>query len=513
MRHPNTSPTTASNSGQRFVDRHRLWNDTQHAACGEVERRIREEGLELVRFSWADLHGVLRGKTLVASAAISALRNGVNMVGTLLLKDSSHRTAYPVFQNNGVAPEGFGGAADVVMVPDPSTFKVLPWAESTGWVLCQAHFTNGQPIELDPRHQARRALQRLQERGMGLRTGLEVEFHIYRREGELPLPQDASWPGEAPAVRLLHPGFNHLTEQWFDMAEPALRIVQRTAQALDLPLTSLEIELGPSQVEAVFGPTDALTSADHMVLFRSAVKQALHRAGYHATFICRPPFPQVISSGWHLHQSLVDLNSGANLLIPEAPHPDPMEAASLLSATGVHYLGGLLAHASDMAAFASPTANGYARYQGSVMAPQHVLWGRDNRGAMLRVIGQGPGDAATRIENRAGEPLANPYLYLASQVHAGVRGLDQRPHPGRAADTPYAEDHATRLPASLDEALSALSGAEWLREDLGDAMVNHMVRVKRAELARLDQALAASDATAQAQARMDWDRREYFSVF
>ena len=106
---------------------------------------------------------------------------------------------------------------------------------------------------------------------------------------------------------MIHPGYNLLTEAWFDMAEEPLRIVQHTAQALGLPLLSLEIELGPSQVEAVFDATDALTAADNMVLFRNAVKQALRRAGYHATFMCRPPFPNIMSSGWHLHQSLVDL--------------------------------------------------------------------------------------------------------------------------------------------------------------------------------------------------------------
>src|SRR5204863_1232891 len=103
-----------------------------------------------------------------------------------------------------------------------------------------------------------------------------------------------------------------------DMAEEPLRIVQRTAQALGLPLLSLEIELGPSQVEAVFDVTDALTAADNMVLFRNAVKQALRRAGYHASFMCRPPFPNIMSSGWHLHQSLVDVRSGQNAFCRDA---------------------------------------------------------------------------------------------------------------------------------------------------------------------------------------------------
>jgi glutamine synthetase len=145
-----------------------------------------------------------------------------------------------------------------------------------------------------------------------MKCGLEVEFHIYRIDDDGPDgPAQAAWPGLPPAVSLIHPGYNLLTEAWYDMAEEPLRIVQHTAQALGLPLLSLEIELGPSQVEAVFDATDALTAADNMVLFRNGVKQALRRAGYHATFMCRPPFPNIMSSGWHLHQSLVDAQTGA----------------------------------------------------------------------------------------------------------------------------------------------------------------------------------------------------------
>jgi glutamine synthetase len=113
---------------------------------------------------------------------------------------------------------------------------------------------------------------------------------------------------------MIHPGYNLLAESWIDMAEEPLRIVQHTAQALGLPLQSLEIELGPSQVEAVFDATDALTAADNMVLFRNGVRQALRRAGYHASFMCRPPFPHIMSSGWHLHQSLVDRRHGCQRL-------------------------------------------------------------------------------------------------------------------------------------------------------------------------------------------------------
>jgi glutamine synthetase len=202
---------------------------------------------------------------------------------------------------------------------------------------------------------------------------------------------------------MIHPGYALLSEAWADLAEEPLRIVQHTAQALGLPLLSLEIELGPSQVEAVFEATDALTAADSMVLFRNGVRQALQRAGYHATFMCRPPFPNIMSSGWHLHQSLVDLSSGRPAFERDAPAPGsgPRDARHTLSDAGAAWLAGLLAHARGMAALCTPTANGFARFRPNALAPQSVLWGRDNRGALLRVIG-GAGDPATRIENRLG---------------------------------------------------------------------------------------------------------------
>ena len=300
---------------------------------------------------------------------------------------------------------------------------------------------------------------------------------------------------------MIHPGYHLLSEQWVDMAEEPLRIVQRTAQALGLPLLSLEIELGPSQVEAVFDATDALTAADNMVLFRSAVKQALRRAGYHATFMCRPPFPNIMSSGWHLHQSLVDLKTGTNAFQRTAPAPgtSPADAQHTLTEVGEHYLAGLLAHARGMAVFCTPTINGFGRFRPNALAPQSVLWGRDNRGAMLRVVGQ-PGDAATRIENRIGEPAANPYLYLASQIHAGLDGVERRLKAPVATDAPYG-DAGTRIPVSLTEALDALRVDATLTAAFGDSFINYFTRIKQAEVAR----------HAQAEDKDDWQRREYFS--
>ena len=480
----------------------------------EVQRVLslaQASGLEWTRLVWCDVHGSLRGKTWVTSELASAFADGMGMVSTLMLKDTSDRTVYKVFEAD-VKNElpGFEGASNVMLLPDPATFKILPWAEKTGWLLCQPWFSKGQAVPYDSRRILQTALEKLAAKGWGMRCGLEVEFHIYKlknaEHGDDADPDQASWPGRAPQVSMIHPGYNLLNELWFDRAEPALRIVKQTAQDLGLPLLSLEIELGPSQVEAVFKATDALTAADNMVLFRSAVKQALRRAGYHATFMCRPPFENIMSSGWHLHQSLFDLQSGQNLFartsiadIQEAQRLAANNARHTLSQIGTQYLAGLLAHAQGITSLCTTTVNGFGRFKPNALAPQSIVWGLDNRGAMLRVVG-GAGDPATRIENRLGEPAANPYLYLASQILAGLDGIQNALEPALATEAPYAES-AARLPLTLGNAIEHLGEDKVLCEGLGADFVRYYQRIKQSEQTRFN----------EAEDKVEFQRREYFS--
>lgn len=484
--------------GQQTPERERAAEALLHA--------LQAQGVDQVRIAWCDTHGFTRSKAVMASAVPAALRAGVGMVSTLLLKDTSDRTAWPVFQPGGTAGlPGFGQANNVVLLPDPSSFQLLPWRERTGWLRAQPWFGDGTPVPYDSRRLLQRALARLAAHGLGLRCGLEVEFHIYRitdRTAQTD-PMRAAWPGEPPEVAMIHPGYQLLSEAWLDRVDEPLRIVQHTAQSLGLPLISLEAEMGPSQVEAVFDVTDALTAADHMVLFRNAVKMALHTAGYHATFMCRPPFPNIMSSGWHLHQSLSELATGANAMVRPEPAAGsaPHDARHTLSDIGAQYLAGLLAHARGMALFCTPTANGYARFRPNALAPQSVQWGRDNRGAMLRVIG-GPGDGATRIENRIGESAANPYLYIAAQIEAGLDGIERPLSPPPATEDPYGAQ-ATALPTSLGEAIDALEADGVLTERIGAEWVRYLTQIKRLEWQRFRD---ADDPDA-------FQRREYFSRF
>ncbi|MEO8717978.1 MAG: glutamine synthetase family protein, partial [Burkholderiales bacterium] len=388
---------------------------------GGVKDLLKEAaGLEAVRFAFADQHGLLRSKTIAAAELAAVLKSGVGFPSSLLAKDSSNKTVFPVF----TAGAGFGipeleNAADAVMVPDVETFRILPWVPKTGWVLCDLRFPNGKPVPFDTRGLLKKALASLADAGYGYRAGLEIEFHIFRLVDPRLRPEDAGQPGTPPEVALLSTGYQLLSETRHDLLEPALEVLRHGLEGLGLPLRSFECEFGPSQAEVTLGVQNGLAAADAMVLFRSAAKQILRRHGYHATFMCRPKLPNVMSSGWHLHQSLTD-RAGVNAFMAEK---------DFLSATGKGFLAGLLTHAAASAAFATPTLNGYKRYRPYSLAPERAVWGRDNRGAMLRVLG-GPGDPATRIENRIGEPAANPYLYFASQIHCGLDGVRRKLDPG-----------------------------------------------------------------------------------
>jgi glutamine synthetase len=454
----------------------------------ELLREIADRGIETVRFSFADQHGLLRSKSIAAAEVPAALENGVGFPSSLLAKDTSNKTVFPVF----TAGAGFGmpeleGAADALMVADASTWRVLPWAPRTGWLLCDLRFPNGKPVPFDTRGLLRQSLAALEQAGYGYRAGLEIEFHIFRILDARLRPEDAGQPGSPPEVGLLSTGYQLLSETRYDQLEPALEILRANLAGLGLPLRSFECEFGPSQAEVTLGVQEGLAAADAMILFRSATKQILRRHGYHATFMCRPKLPNVMSSGWHLHQSLV--KDGKNAFVSDK---------DFLSETGKHFLGGLLEHARASTAFATPTINGYKRYRAYSLAPERVTWGRDNRGVMVRVLG-GPGDPATRIENRIGEPAANPYLYFASQIYCGLDGVSKKLPLPSSTKSPY-EEKADFLPRTLEEALNSLKASQVLRDGLGAGFVDYYCRIKEAEIARFNLEVS------------EWEQREYFDL-
>jgi glutamine synthetase len=198
------------------------------------------------------------------------------------------------------------------------------------------------------------------------------------------------------------------------------------------------------------------------------------------------------SSGWHLHQSLLDVGTGRNAFVST-------DERETLSPCGRQYVAGLLQNAAAACLLATPTINGYKRYRPYSLAPNQIVWARDNRGAMIRVIGA-PRDPGTHIENRIGESAANPYLYFASQVVSGMDGIARGLEPPAAVDNPY--DPGSRvLPANILEAIAELRQSTLFRRQLGDSFVDYLLTIKDFEVRRF----LSEEVT-------DWEHREYFEL-
>ena len=398
-----------------FIERHGLWSDDQARLGAELRQRVAKDDVSLIRLAWADPHGATRAKVVTVPTFVDALTEGYNInVATSTLDASGGRVFTSFVRGGGMGLDEMTGSPNLIIVPDPGTFRTLPWAPGVGWVQCDEYFVDGRPFHFSPR-------------------------------------------------RLLR-----------------------------------------HQVECTFVAGDASRVADDFVLFRSATRQVCRRHGYLASFMCFPAFPGYYSSGWHLHQSIADAATGENLVAPT-------EAEQPLSEMGQAFLAGLLEHAVAATIFSTPTVNGYRRFRPNSLAPDRVSWGGAHRGTLMRVLG-GVGDKASRIENRGGESAANPYLFIASQIAAGLDGIARGLELGPADDDPY---NAPRpmLPKSLAEGIAAMDASEHFRRDFGDLFVDYYRQLKQAELDRYHQ-YCDDNAIDRAGADItEWEQNEYWDFF
>src|SRR5690242_15485751 len=486
-----------------FVKRHGLYTPEQAGDAATVASEIYERELRTVRLSVVDQHGHPRSKSLAPEVAIAAMSNGLDFSGAIYSLDSGNQVFVPPFAaGGGFGIDEFTGFPDVVLVPDATTFRVLPWADRTGWMLCDVYFSNGQPMPLDGRGLMRRMLGELSEAGYDYLAGIEIEYYIVRLGPDPVLPENAGFTPPPPPVSIFELGYQYLSEVRLDSVAGTLEAIRDGLSAIGLPPRSMEDEWGPGQMEFSFNPIGGLAAADAVVLFRSAVKQICQRRGLLATFMCRPALPNFFSSGWHLHESLLSPQDGHNAFASEDGY---------LSATGRQFVAGLLEHAMPMTVFATPTVNGYKRFRPYSFAPDRVCWALENRGTLVRVQGA-PGDANSHVENRMGEPAANPYLYMAANIAAGLDGMrrDLDPPPPVEAD-PYASQNPM-LPTSLSGAVAALTQDGFFRKAFGDTLVDYLLQMKRAELARHDAAVAENPPP-EGQDVTDWEMHEYFEFY
>ncbi|MEX0281024.1 MAG: glutamine synthetase family protein [Arenibacterium sp.] len=446
--------------------------------------------METVRLVFADQHGILRGKTLAKEALRSAFTSGIAVPSTLLLKDTSHRTAFPVWSEDpGIGGKFMRGAGDILLVPMPEAFHRLPWAEHSAWLPCDVVFRDGSDIPFSPRSILRRATQTLADQGYSALMGLEIEFHVFRRVDPALGHHQTTMPGAPVSTEALVQGYQYLTDARYGEAEDVLDLLRRTAQAMNMPVRSIEIEMGPSQFEMTFEPDSPMAHADRMTLFRAMVKEVCAKRGLHASFMPRPRLENVAANGWHIHQSLTD-TAGRNVFIPQK--------AQGITDTASAWLGGLLHNASAMSLLVAPTVNSYKRYQPYQLAPNRIAWGRDNRGAMLRAL-FAENDPASRIENRAPDSSANPHFAFAGQLVAGLDGLAHTLSAPPPTETPY-DSGARLLPGNLGEAIDAFSASGVFRTAFGSECVDYLTTLKRFEWQRYLASIS------------EWEQAEYFNL-
>lgn len=453
--------------------------------ANDILEKVRAKGIETIRVVFTDPHGILRGKTLTAAALPGALEDGVRVPSTLLLKDLSHRTVFPVWDRDGAPMQG---ASDVLLRPDPTTFTPLPHAPHSALIHCDVTTLGGDPVPFAPRHILRRCEEALAEEGLAATFGLEVEFQIFRITDPKLSPSHATMPGHPPQVENTTQGYQYLTETRYAEAEPILDRLRRAADDMGLGVRSVEVEMGPSQFEFTFAPGSPSKVADAVVTFRTLAKEICAREGLLASFMPKPALPNAAANGWHIHQSLSD-QSGHNTFTSND---------NTLTDTATHWVAGLLAHGPACCLLTNPAVNSYKRFVPHQLAPNRVGWAHDNRGAMVRAI-TAPGDAACRVENRLPDSATNPFFAFAAQIISGLDGLRHAtPLPPPMAD-PYGED-APALPSNLGAAIDTFAASTTLREALTPEVADWFITLKRAEW---EQYLAHIS---------DWEQAVYFAT-
>jgi len=475
-----------------FVEELRLRSPEQVAAAERVEAALDE--VDLVRVAFCDPHGLARSKTLTTQAFRSALRNGMDFSPGPFIFDTGHAVAVDFLEDSEVGVPEIRGAGDFVLVPDPLTFQVLPGgAARTAWVLGDEYLRDGRPHPLSTRHVLRRVARAYADAGLVPVVGIEVEWYLTRRLSHAPGQETNGFGGQAqaPVVEATNAGYQFNLDARYDsvadLTDPlALRLIE-----LGLPLRSMEHESGPGQLETTLNPLHALDAADAMLLLRTVVKQTCARRGYHASFMSLPAIDGFDPSGWHIHQSVAN-TSGDNIF----SHPSDPDA---LSERGLAYVEGLLAHARGLCLLSVPTINGYHRLgKDFPLSPTRIGWSVEDRTALVRVLG---GGSSTHVENRMGEPCANPYLAIGSQLYAGLTGLTTGARPTGVEET---------VPSSLAESLAAFENPA--AEDLlGTPLATCLTLLKRSELARF--ATWSAQESPVPGGVTAWEQREYFEVF
>ncbi|MBC6494790.1 type I glutamate--ammonia ligase [Microbacterium sp. 4-7] len=418
-----------------------------------VLRTIEERGVKFVRLWFTDVIGTLKSVAIAPAEVEGAFAEGIGF--------------------DGSAIEGLTRSyeSDLLAQPDPTTFQTLPWRgeiDPTARMFCDITTPDGRPAVSDPRHVLKRTLAKAADAGFTFYTHPEIEFYLLKSSSfgpEGPVPVDsAGYFDNVPG------GTAH------DFRRRSVRMLED----LGISVEFSHHEGGPGQNEIDLRYADALTMADNVMTFRTVIKEVAIEQGVYATFMPKPLSGHP-GSGMHTHMSLFE--GERNAFYEEG-------AKYQLSKTGRHFIAGLLRHANEMAAVTNQFVNSYKRLWGGDEAPSFVTWGHNNRSALVRVPMYKPNKGgSSRVEYRALDSAANPYLAYALMLAAGLKGIEEEYElPSEAEDNVWSLSDAERralgysaLPASLDHALEYMESSELVAETLGESVFNYVLLNKRKE--------------------------------
>jgi glutamine synthetase len=434
-----------------------------------LEREIAEGRIDSVVTAIPDLYGRLVGKRIHAPFfASQVLEHGMHVCDYLLACDME------MDPTPGYAFASWAtGYGDLHALPDLATLRRAAWLERTAIVLCDVEREGEGRVGVAPRSILRHQLDRAAERGLFPQAGSELEFFLFR--DDYAQARAKNWRGLAHG--------HHYVEDYHVLSggfvEPVIGAIRRQVDASGIPVEFSKGEWGPGQHEINLRYAPALEMADRHVVYKLAAKEIAQAAGFSLTFMAK--FQEDLAgSSLHVHLSLLDAG-GAPVFRGEEELPG---APVRSSARFRWFLGGLLAHARELALLFAPNANSYKRYRRGTFAPTGIAWSYDNRTAGFRVVGRGE---SLRVECRIPGADANPYLVYAALLAAGLAGIDERREPGPAfRGDVYAAEGLPQVPRSLDEALRELEASRLVRDAFGDAVVEHLLHFTRSDQAALD---------------------------
>jgi len=423
-----------------------------------VLRSIEERDIRFVRLWFTDVLGFLKSVAVAPAELEGAFAEGIG------------------FDGSAIEGPARVHEADMLVRPDPSTYQVLPWRVSddglhgTARMFCDVLTPDGEPAHADPRFVLRRTLEKAAGMGFTFYTHPEIEFYLFKGD---PVPGTEPVPVDSGGY------FDHVPR---GTAHDFRRAAITMLEAMGISVEFSHHEGGPGQNEIDLRYADALSTADNIMTFRTVIKEVALQEGVLASFMPKP-LAEHPGSGMHTHLSLFEGDTNA---FYEAG------ARYQLSRTGRQFIAGLLRHAPAITAVTNQFVNSYKRLWGGGEAPSYVCWGHNNRSALIRVPMYKPGKAnSVRVEYRALDAAANPYLAYAVLLAAGLRGIEQGYDlPEGAEDDVWALTDAERralgiapLPASLDHAIAIMEDSELVAETLGEGVFDFFLRNKRQEWA------------------------------